>query len=172
MQYSQGPPAIHIHRRTIPIEEITRISHRPKTQMIILGPISLKISNHLIINPISQSSSTTILQNPTADKIVFEKILTSFMQNTGQAISKLKGQIIQLTNFKSERPKRNLPSQPVTSPRNSCQAHVAQEDIMNQCNVVHMLRSKKQVNNQVSMSPDLTQTSTHSSSTPSTSEDK
>jgi len=46
------------------------------------------------------------------------------------------------------------------------------KDTMNQCNVVHTLRSGKQVNNQVSMPPDLTPTSTPFSSTPSTSEDK
>jgi len=78
----------------------------------------------------------------------------------------------QLTSSKTERPKENLPSQLVTNPRNSSQIHVAQEDTMNQCNAVHMLQSIKQVDNQVSMPPDPTQTSTPSSSTPSTSEDK
>ena len=51
----------------------------------------------------------------------------------------------QLTSYKSERPKGTLPSQPITNPRNSSQAHVAQEDTMNQCNVVHILRSRKQI---------------------------
>jgi len=78
----------------------------------------------------------------------------------------------QLTSSKSERPKGPLRSQSVTNPRNFSQAHVAQEDIMNQCNVVNTLRSGKQVDNQVSMPPDPTQTSTPSSFTPSTSEDK
>jgi len=52
MQHSQGLPTIHIHRRTISIGEITQISHGPKPPAIIIGPISPKISNHLIINPI------------------------------------------------------------------------------------------------------------------------
>ena len=43
---------------------------------------------------------------------------------------------------------------------------------MNQCNVVHILQSEKQIDNQVSMPLDLTQTSTPSSFTPPTSEDK
>jgi len=43
---------------------------------------------------------------------------------------------------------------------------------MNQYNVIHMLWSVKQVDNQVSMPPDPTQTSTPSSFTPPISEDK
>jgi len=77
----------------------------------------------------------------------------------------------QLASSISERPKGTLPSQPVTNPRNFSQAHIAQEDPMNQYNVVHKLRSGKQVD-KVSMPPDPTQTSTPSSSTPSTFEDK
>jgi len=61
------------------------------------------------------------------------------MQNTGQAISSLEGQMSQLTSSINERPKGTLPSQLVTNPKNSSQAHVAQEDPMNQCNMVHML---------------------------------
>ena len=49
---------------------------------------------------------------------------------------------------------------------------MAQEDPMDQCNVVHTLRSGKQVDNQVSMPPDPTQTTTPSSSTSPNSEDK
>ena len=67
---------------------------------------------------------------------------------------------------------RDFPSQPVTNLRNSSQAHMAQEDPMNQYNVIHMLWSVKQVDNQVSMPPDPTQTSTPSSFTPPISEDK
>ena len=62
----------------------------------------------------------------------------------------------QLTSSISERSKRTLPNQLVTNPRNSSQAYVAQEDAMNQCNVVHTLRLGKQVNNQVSMLSDPT----------------
>ena len=94
------------------------------------------------------------------------------MQNTGQSISTLEGQMSQLASFISERPKGTLPSELITNSRNFSQAHVAQKDPMNQCNVVHTLRSRKQVNNQVSMPPDPTQTSTPSSSTPPTSKDK
>ena len=92
----------------------------------------------------------------------------------GQAISRLEGQMSQLTNSKSERPEETLPSQPVTKPINSSQAYVAQEDTMNQCNGVHMLRSGKQVDNQMSSPSHRTQLKhlTHSSSTPSTSKDK
>jgi len=67
-----------------------------------------------------------------------------------------------------KRPQGTLPSQAVTNPRNSSQAHMAQEATMNQCNEAHTLRSGKQVDNQVSMPPDPTP----SSSTPSTSEYK
>jgi len=97
-------------------------------------------------------------QSPTADKKFtdLEKILTSFMQNTGQAISKLEGQMSQLASFISEKPKGTLRSQPIRNPRNSSQAHVAQEDPLNQCNVVYTLQSEKQVNNQESMRPDPT----------------
>ena len=65
------------------------------------------------------------------------------MQNAGQVISRLEGQMSQLTNTKSERSKRTLPSQLVSNPRNSSQDHVAQEDTMNQCNVVHTLQLGK-----------------------------
>jgi len=75
------------------------------------------------------------------------------MQNTGQVISRLEDQLSQLISFKSEGLKGTLPSQPIANCRNSSQAHVAQEDTMNQCNVVHMLRLGKQVDNQVSMPP-------------------
>ena len=49
-----------------------------------------------------------------------------------------------------ERQKGTLPSQSVANPRNSSQAHLAQEDHMSQCNLIHTLRSGKQVDNQVS----------------------
>ena len=56
----------------------------------------------------------------------------------------------QLAGFLSEKLKGTLPSQSITNPRNSSQAHLAQEDHMNQCNLIHILRSGKQVDNQVS----------------------
>ena len=66
----------------------------------------------------------------------------------------------QLTGFLSERPKRTLPSQPVANPRDSSQAHFAQEDHMSQCNLIHTLRSEKQVDNQVSIPSSPSQAST------------
>ena len=63
------------------------------------------------------------------------------------------------------------PSQPVTNPRNSSQAHMVEEDPMIQCNVVHILRSRKKVDNQVSIpfnpiQHNNTQASTTSNSNP------
>ena len=65
------------------------------------------------------------------------------MQNTGQAISRLEVQMSQLAGSLSEKPKGTLPSQPITNPRNSSQAFVAQEDTMNQCNAVHCGQENK-----------------------------
>jgi len=45
----------------------------------------------------------------------FEKIPASFMQNTGQAISRLKVQMNQLADSLSEKPKETLPSQPIAN---------------------------------------------------------
>jgi len=82
----------------------------------------------------------------------------------------------QLASFLSERPKESLPSEQVTNPSNSSQAHMVEEDQMNQCNVVHILRSRKKVVNQVSMPSNLIQhnhmqASTSSSSNPSKSDE-
>ena len=63
------------------------------------------------------------------------------MQNTGQAISRLEVQLSQLVGSLSKRPKGTLPSQPVANLRNSSQAHLAQEDQISQCNLIHTLRS-------------------------------
>jgi len=106
---------------------------------------------------------------------------TSFMQNTRQllsyhtqAITQLEVQMSQLASSLSERSKGILPCQPLTNPKKFNQAHVAQDSQINQCNVVHTLRSGKQVDNQVSMPSQpiqhkTTQVSTSSSSTCSTS---
>ena len=88
------------------------------------------------------------------------------MQNTGQVISRLEVQMGQLAYSLSERPKRTLTSQPVANPMNSSQAHLAQEDHTNQCNLIHTLRSGKRVDNQVSTPSSSTQASTSSSPTP------
>ena len=76
------------------------------------------------------------------------KSQTSFLQSTAQllsnhtqAISRLEVQISQLASSLSERLKETLPSQPLTNTRNSSQAHGAQDQQINQCNIVHILRS-------------------------------
>ena len=61
------------------------------------------------------------------------------MQNAGQAISRLEVQMSQLARSISERLKGTLPSQPVVNSRNSSQGNLAQEDQMNQCNLIHTL---------------------------------
>ena len=53
----------------------------------------------------------------------------------------------QLANSQNERLNGTLPSQPVTNPRNSQQVHLAEDQSLNQCNVVHTLRSGKNVDN-------------------------
>jgi len=49
----------------------------------------------------------------------------------------------QLASSLSERPKETLPSQTMTNPRNSNQAHLAQDEQLNQCNMVYIVRSGK-----------------------------
>ena len=53
----------------------------------------------------------------------------------------------QLASFLSEKPEGTLLSEPIINPRNSSQAHLAQEDHINQCNLIHTLQSGKQVDN-------------------------
>ena len=57
---------------------------------------------------------------------------------------------IEMQMNQQERQKGTLPSQPFPNPRNSSQAHLAEENHMSQCNAIHTLRSGKQVDNQVS----------------------
>ena len=70
--------------------------------------------------------------------------------NNAQAITRSEVQTSQLANSQSERPKGTLPSQPLANPKNSTQVHLAEDQSLNQCNVVHTLRSGKKVDNQVS----------------------
>jgi len=56
----------------------------------------------------------------------------------------------QLANPQNERQEGTLPSQPVMNPRNSQQAHLAENQSLNQCNDFHALRSENKVDNQVS----------------------
>jgi len=50
-----------------------------------------------------------------------------------------------LASSLSERPKGTLLSQPLANPKNSSQAYEVQDSQINQCNVVHILRSAKKV---------------------------
>jgi len=82
----------------------------------------------------------------------------------------------QLANPQNKRQKGTLPSQPIMNPRNSQQAHWAKDQSLNQCNIVHTLRSKKKVDNQVStpskpIQHNHTQASTSSSLSPSKSDE-
>ena len=90
-----------------------------------------------------------------------------------QTIQRLELQMSKLATLQKERQKGTLPSQPITNLRNSQQAHLAEDQSLNQCNSVHTLRSGKKVDNQVSSMPpnpiqhNNTQASTSSSSNPS-----
>ena len=58
-------------------------------------------------------------------------------------------QMSQLASSLSEKLKGTLPSQPLVNPKNSNQAYEIQDPSINQCNVVHTLRSGKKMDNQV-----------------------
>ena len=90
-----------------------------------------------------------------------------------------------MANSLNERQKGTLPSQPLPNPKNPFPIHEAEDIGPKQCNTVHILRSKKQVDNQVfshpapnkpvSSSPVIipqTQNDPSSSSQPSTSKSK
>ena len=72
----------------------------------------------------------------------------------------------QLASSINKRPKETLPSQPVANLTNSSQAHLAQEDQMNQYNLIHIFCSEKQDDDQVSTLLSSTQASTSPSPTP------
>ena len=83
----------------------------------------------------------------------FKKNMERYMKNQDflkQTIQRVEVQISQLANLENERQKDTLPSQPIMNPRNSQQAHLAEDQSLNQCNAVHTLRSGKKVDNQVS----------------------
>ena len=93
-----------------------------------------------------------------------------------QTIQRLEIQISQLANPQNERLKGTFPSQPVTNPKNSQQAHLAEDQPLIQYNVVYILRSGKKVYNQVSTPTNSiqynhTQASTSSSPNPSKSDE-
>ena len=69
-----------------------------------------------------------------------ESLIQTLQNSYTQAITRLEVQISQLANSQNERLKGTLPSQPVTNPRNSYQVHLAEDQPLHQCNVVHALR--------------------------------
>ena len=81
--------------------------------------------------------------------------LVKNQETLAQVMTRIEMQLSQQTNPTSERQKRTLPSQPFPNPRNPGQSNEAQGP--NQCNLVHMLRSGKQVDNQISMPLDPAQ---------------
>ena len=58
-----------------------------------------------------------------------------------------------MANSLNERQKGILPSQPLPNPKNPFSINEAEDIISKQCNTVHILRSKKQVDNKVSNHP-------------------
>jgi len=93
-----------------------------------------------------------------------------------QIIQRIEVQMSQLSNPQNESQKGTLPSQPIMNPKNSQQAHLDEDQSLNQCNVVHTLRSGKKVDNQVSapsnpIQSNHTQASTSSSPNPSKSDE-
>ena len=76
-----------------------------------------------------------------------ESLIQTLQNSHTQAIMGLEVQMSQLANSQNKRLKGTLPSQPVTNPRNSHQAHLAKDQLLNQCNVVYILRTGKKVDN-------------------------
>ena len=88
-------------------------------------------------NQASQSS----FQNPQLERRMtdFERNMKRYMKNQDslmQIIQRLEVQMSQLVNPQNKRLKGTLPSQPVTNPRNSHQAHLAEDQPLIQCNVI------------------------------------
>ena len=80
----------------------------------------------------------------------FERNMKRYKKNQDslmQIIQRLEGQMSQLANSQNERQKGSLPSQPIMNPKNSQQAHLAEDQSLNQCNAIHTLRSGKKVDN-------------------------
>jgi len=73
-----------------------------------------------------------------------ESLMQTIQNSHTQAITRLEVKISQLINSQNERLKGTLPSQPITNPRNSHQAHLAEDQLLNQWNVViHWGRKRK-----------------------------
>ena len=75
------------------------------------------------------------------------------MNSHNQTINRLEVHISQLTDSLNKRQKGALPSQPLPNQKNSFPIHEAEDITLKQCNTVHILRSEKQVDNQVSNAP-------------------
>jgi len=91
-------------------------------------------------------------QNPQLERRMtdFERNMNRYMKNQDslmQTIQRLEVQMSQSDNPQNERKKGTL-SQPIMNPRNSQQAHLAEDQSLNQCNAIHTLRSRKKVDNQ------------------------
>ena len=67
------------------------------------------------------------------------------LNNHTHAISRLDVQMSQLASSLSERRKGALSNQPLVNPKNFSQAYEVQDSQINQCNIVHTLRSGKKV---------------------------
>jgi len=83
----------------------------------------------------------------------FERNMERYMKNQDslmKTIQRLEVQMSQLATPQNERQKGTLPSKPIMNPRNSQQAHLTEDQSLNQCNAVHTLRLEKKVDNQVS----------------------
>ena len=57
-----------------------------------------------------------------------------------QIIQRLEVQISKLATPHNERQKGTLPNQPIMNPRNSQQAYLTEDQSLNQCNAIHILR--------------------------------
>jgi len=84
---------------------------------------------------------------------ILSKTQASIMNNHHQATNRLKVQIGQLANSLNERQKGTLPSQPLPNPKNPFPIHEAEDIGPKKCNTTHILRSEKQVDNQVFSHP-------------------
>ena len=70
----------------------------------------------------------------------FERNMERYMKNQDslmQTIQRLEVQMSQIANPQHERQKGTFRSQPIMNPRNSQQAHLVEDQSLNQCNAVH-----------------------------------
>ena len=77
----------------------------------------------------------------------FERNMKRYKKNQDslmQTIQRLEVQMSQLATPQNERQKGTFPSQPITNPRNTQHAHLAEDQSLNQCNTVDALRSGKE----------------------------